>query len=231
MLALIEAMHPGAGALTSRTLGAVPFGHSRRVKRTRVAAGVRWRGVQQKRCLLAAVNASGGDSASSSGATLVLYTKPGACLVQSEHSQGENPGTLKKCNQNFLGFAGCCLCEGMEEKLGQVLAAASFQPASPLHGIALEPRDVSTREDWADAYAGEVPVLELALPEGDERPDVRLPRPAPRLSAARLSPRLAAQVAAALAGDEPGEVGEGNQGSQAVPKSGAGWVVNNSAPW
>lgn len=71
---------------------------------------------------------------------------------------------------------GCHLCEGLQEKLEQI---ESF----PLE---LEVRDITTREDWFEAYQYEVPVLMLPQPEGE----ALIPRPSPRLSAAQLERML-----------------------------------------
>ncbi|MEM1368403.1 MAG: glutaredoxin family protein [Cyanobacteria bacterium P01_H01_bin.15] len=71
---------------------------------------------------------------------------------------------------------GCHLCEGLEQKL----------TALPTLEVELEIRDITTREDWREAYQYEVPVLFQRVGEQE----FQLPRPAPRLSAARLEPWL-----------------------------------------
>ncbi len=62
---------------------------------------------------------------------------------------------------------GCHLCEGLQEKLEQI------------EGVHLEIRDITTREDWFNAYEYEVPVL----CDSNDKP---LPRPSPRASVAQL---------------------------------------------
>lgn len=62
----------------------------------------------------------------------------------------------------------CHLCEGLQEKLEQI---NNLQ-------FKLDIRDITTREDWYNAYQYEVPVLFLRT-EAGEKP---LPRPSPRAS-------------------------------------------------
>ncbi len=71
---------------------------------------------------------------------------------------------------------GCHLCEGLQEKLQQIQSLS----------FALEIRDITTREDWLQAYQYEVPVLCQKLPEGEKR----LPRPSPRVSVGQLEQLL-----------------------------------------
>ncbi|MGR3277054.1 glutaredoxin family protein [Acaryochloris marina NIES-2412] len=72
---------------------------------------------------------------------------------------------------------GCHLCEGLQEKLEQI-------QDPPME---LEIRDITSREDWFQAYQYEIPVLikreNLATDQAMETP---LPRPAPRLSVEQL---------------------------------------------
>ncbi|MGB3558670.1 MAG: glutaredoxin family protein [Geitlerinemataceae cyanobacterium] len=67
---------------------------------------------------------------------------------------------------------GCHLCEGLQEKLEQI------------ESVTLEIRDITTRDEWFQAYEYEVPVL-CRLP--DEKP---LPRPSPRATVAQLQQML-----------------------------------------
>lgn len=73
---------------------------------------------------------------------------------------------------------GCCLCEGLEEKLRQL------EPA-----LALRLIDVDTDPELQARYGLEVPVLVHRSAAGD-RP---LPRVSPRLSGAALARWLAGQ--------------------------------------
>jgi hypothetical protein len=71
---------------------------------------------------------------------------------------------------------GCHLCEGLQEKLEQIKDV-------PLD---LEIRDITTREDWFQAYQYEIPVLFLESSEAL----VPIPRPSPRASVQQLAQML-----------------------------------------
>ncbi|HEY9599262.1 MAG TPA: glutaredoxin family protein [Cyanophyceae cyanobacterium] len=71
---------------------------------------------------------------------------------------------------------GCHLCEGLQEKLEQIQALT----------IELEVRDITTREDWFEAYQYEVPVL-CRHNMGREEP---FPRPSPRTTVQQLERML-----------------------------------------
>jgi glutaredoxin len=85
---------------------------------------------------------------------------------------------------------GCHLCEGLQEKLEQI-QALSFE---------LEIRDITTREEWFQAYQYEVPVLCLSNPRSIEDKKQRdhniavreepLPRPSPRATVQQLEQML-----------------------------------------
>jgi len=176
-----------------------------------------------------ASTSEGGDTAAP---TLVLYTKPG-----------------------------CCLCEGLAEKLEEVMSTrAGGAMGDVLRAMRLETRDVSARADWAEAHATEVPVVTLLVAaaagkeedggndrEGAPPREVPLPRPAPRLSAARLAVRLGQDVQSALspgggdgarartgwAAPRRGERGAGG-GSKAAGGSNeanGGWTVVSERPF
>lgn len=70
---------------------------------------------------------------------------------------------------------GCHLCEGLEEKLR--VTRFKFQ---------LEIRDITTNEQWFNAYCYEVPVLSQKI-DNLEKP---LPRLSPRASVAQLEQML-----------------------------------------
>ena len=71
---------------------------------------------------------------------------------------------------------GCHLCEGLQEKLAQVKDLP----------IEVEIRDITTNQDWFDAYQYEIPVLCQQLPDGEKA----LPRISPRASAAKIEQML-----------------------------------------
>lgn len=72
---------------------------------------------------------------------------------------------------------GCHLCEGLQEKL------ALIQPQN----WTIEVRDITSCEDWFNAYQYEVPVLCQKLPTGEKI----LPRLSPRANAEQLARLLA----------------------------------------
>jgi len=76
---------------------------------------------------------------------------------------------------------GCHLCQGLQEKLEQIQDPA----------FTLEVRDITSREDWLQAYQYEVPVLFglRASAAGGETPQP-LPRPAPRATIAQVQRML-----------------------------------------
>ena len=73
---------------------------------------------------------------------------------------------------------GCHLCEGLEEKLAQVTAPI-------ITGV--EVRDITTCEEWFQAYQYEIPVLCYRDKSGKE---VILPRLSPRAPVAKLEALL-----------------------------------------
>ncbi len=73
---------------------------------------------------------------------------------------------------------GCHLCEGLQEKLEQI---HSLQ-------FDLEVRDITSREDWFDAYQFEIPVLMLQTDAAAAA--IALPRLSPRSTVAQLEQML-----------------------------------------
>ena len=73
---------------------------------------------------------------------------------------------------------GCHLCEGLQEKLTEILAIHQE--------LSLEVRDITTQEDWWQAYQYEVPVLFLHA-EGRSQP---FPRPSPRATVSQIQQML-----------------------------------------
>lgn len=76
---------------------------------------------------------------------------------------------------------GCHLCEGLQEKLEQLLGQLTHPPV-------LEIRDITTQPDWWQAYEYEVPVLYWQ--SNANSPAVLIPRPSPRASVAQLQQLL-----------------------------------------
>ena len=71
---------------------------------------------------------------------------------------------------------GCHLCQGLQEKLDRV-DNVPFE---------LEIRDITTREEWMNAYQYEIPVLCQKLPDREKA----LPRISPRASVGELEKML-----------------------------------------
>ena len=74
---------------------------------------------------------------------------------------------------------GCHLCEGLQEKLEQI-RSLQFE---------LEVRDITTQDDWFQAYAYEVPVLFLN-PSDSACAPIAIPRPSPRATVGQLEQML-----------------------------------------
>jgi len=75
---------------------------------------------------------------------------------------------------------GCHLCEGLQEKLGQV---SLFQ-------FELEIRDITTNDRWWQLYQYEVPVLAQKLDSPENVAEKTLPRLSPRASVKQLEQLL-----------------------------------------
>lgn len=75
---------------------------------------------------------------------------------------------------------GCHLCEGLQEKLEQI-RELSFE---------LEIRDITTRDDWFQAYQYEVPVLHRVRRVTSQSAVEVLPRPSPRATVQQLQRML-----------------------------------------
>eukprot|EP00271_Cylindrocystis_brebissonii_P019098 TRINITY_DN5664_c0_g1_i1.p1 TRINITY_DN5664_c0_g1~~TRINITY_DN5664_c0_g1_i1.p1 ORF type:complete len:331 (-),score=20.69 TRINITY_DN5664_c0_g1_i1:409-1401(-) len=75
---------------------------------------------------------------------------------------------------------GCCLCDGVKEKLEELRTQAD---TGTLKGMEIEVRDITTRGEWESAYQYEIPVVAIAHGAGEEK---ILPRISPRVSVGRL---------------------------------------------
>jgi glutaredoxin len=76
---------------------------------------------------------------------------------------------------------GCHLCEGLQEKLEQI-QNLKFD---------LEIRDITTRDDWFQAYQYEIPVLFFTNSGGtEETVEEPIPRPSPRATIQQLEKML-----------------------------------------
>ncbi|KAJ4793784.1 Glutaredoxin-like protein [Rhynchospora pubera] len=79
---------------------------------------------------------------------------------------------------------GCCLCDGLKEKLN-----VAFSLAGPhsLHSVDLQVRDITTNPEWEHKYQYEIPVLARVLPDGTEEV---LPRLSPRLGVELIQKKI-----------------------------------------
>ncbi|XP_050943493.1 uncharacterized protein LOC103487576 isoform X1 [Cucumis melo] len=60
---------------------------------------------------------------------------------------------------------GCCLCDGLKEKLH---AAFLLSGPDSLHDVHLQVRDITTNPEWERAYQYEIPVLAKVRSDGSE---------------------------------------------------------------
>ncbi|KAK1407566.1 hypothetical protein QVD17_39185 [Tagetes erecta] len=103
------------------------------------------------------------SSSSSSKKQLILYSKPG-----------------------------CCLCDGLKQKLHSAFALSSPSPDSySLHDVELQIRDISTNPEWEKAYQYEIPVLTRLRADGTEEV---IPRFSPRAGVDHIQSKLAAAL-------------------------------------
>jgi Glutaredoxin-like domain (DUF836) len=82
---------------------------------------------------------------------------------------------------------GCHLCEGLQEKLEQIVERGNFP------SLQLEIRDIMTRDEWFAAYQYEVPVLYVTNrtdTESAEKREEMIPRPSPRATVQQLEKML-----------------------------------------
>ena len=75
---------------------------------------------------------------------------------------------------------GCHLCEGLQEKLEQIVKTRNIA------SLRLEVRDITTREDWFQAYQYEIPVVCNNAVDREKQ----LPRLSPRATVQQLERML-----------------------------------------
>ncbi len=80
------------------------------------------------------------------------------------------------------------MCEGLQEKLEKIVETRNFA------SLQLEVRDITTRENWFEAYQYEVPLLFLVNRRGaevtEEAREQAIPRPSPRATVQQLEQML-----------------------------------------
>jgi len=119
---------------------------------------------------------------------------------------------------------GCCLCDGLKDKLDAAVDAAARAPPGAslecLRDFALCVRDVSTNAVWAESYAGSVPrvfvrvAVDAASTERSSVVSREFARPPPKRAAARVAEDLASLV---------------RRASRAPAR--AGWTVVTTTAW
>ncbi|MBD2604276.1 glutaredoxin family protein [Scytonema hofmannii FACHB-248] len=81
--------------------------------------------------------------------------------------------------------SGCHLCEGLQEKLEQIVETRNFA------FLQLEIRDIMTHDEWFAAYEYEVPVLYVTnRRDAEEAEEEMIPRPSPRATVPQLEKML-----------------------------------------
>eukprot|EP00262_Sarcandra_glabra_P009969 TRINITY_DN24800_c0_g1_i1.p1 TRINITY_DN24800_c0_g1~~TRINITY_DN24800_c0_g1_i1.p1 ORF type:complete len:150 (-),score=18.06 TRINITY_DN24800_c0_g1_i1:82-489(-) len=106
-------------------------------------------------------------------------------------SGGSEPSSSKKKKKSTLVLytkPGCCLCDGLKEKLH---AAFSLGGPDSLHRVNLQLRDITSNPDWEMSYQYEIPVLARVLSDGTEE---TLPRLSPRLGVELIQKKIAAAL-------------------------------------
>ncbi|XP_039127820.1 LOW QUALITY PROTEIN: uncharacterized protein LOC120263908 [Dioscorea cayenensis subsp. rotundata] len=104
---------------------------------------------------------------------------------------GQTSGEPKPLMQNHLVLytkPGCCLCEGLKEKLQVALFLTG---PNSLCSVNLQIRDISGNPEWERLYQYEIPVLARVLPDGTEE---TLPRLSPRLGVELIQKKIAAAL-------------------------------------
>ncbi|CAH8331033.1 unnamed protein product [Eruca vesicaria subsp. sativa] len=110
-----------------------------------------------------------------------LGTIPLSCSLSSSGP----PNTRKLV---LYSKPGCCLCDGLKEKL-QAAFSLSGSGSGSLHHVTLQVRDITTNPEWEKAYQYEIPVLAKENSDGKEE---ILPRLSPRLSVEIIQKKLLA---------------------------------------
>ncbi|PIN07519.1 hypothetical protein CDL12_19902 [Handroanthus impetiginosus] len=80
---------------------------------------------------------------------------------------------------------GCCLCDGLKEKLDAAFCLAGSNSLADVH---LEIRDITSNPEWERLYQYEIPVLAKVREDGTEE---TLPRLSPRLAVELVQKKIA----------------------------------------
>ncbi|GBG64839.1 hypothetical protein CBR_g48307 [Chara braunii] len=120
-------------------------------------------------------------SAIEQGPGMESRTKPGPATGPRTGDQGDRT-PLKLV---LYSKPGCCLCDGLKEKIHAAAAIAGVE--NPLMDMDLEVRDITTNPEWDRLYQYEIPVLKQVVDDGSE---VLIPRFPPRIGVDRLQQKL-----------------------------------------
>ncbi|KAG6490191.1 uncharacterized protein LOC122006237 [Zingiber officinale] len=104
----------------------------------------------------------------------------------SSYSYGGGGGEDGRWQLVLYSKPGCCLCDGLKEKLDAALSLEGG-PHSLL-SVDLQVRDITENPEWERLYQYEIPVLAKVLPDGSE---ATLPRLSPRLSVELIQRKIA----------------------------------------
>lgn len=108
----------------------------------------------------------------------------------SDSTAGGSVGGEAKQRQLVLYTKqGCCLCEGLKEKLDTAFLLGG---PNSLSSVQLQVRDIAGNPEWERRYQYEVPVLARVLSDGSEQV---LPRLSPRLGVELIQKKIASALA------------------------------------
>ncbi|OAY23398.1 uncharacterized protein LOC110606060 isoform X1 [Manihot esculenta] len=121
-----------------------------------------------------------------SSITLLTRRRPRSIFVPLAFSSFSS--SLKTRKLVLYSKPGCCLCDGLKEKL-----QAAFLLSGPhsLHDVDLQVRDITSNPEWERAYQYEIPVLAKVLSDGTEE---TLPRLSPRLGVELIHKKIVAAL-------------------------------------
>lgn len=165
------------------------------------------------------------DSSARRGCRFATWSRRASTVPRASN---ESSSTPPPTGRRLIVYTkpGCCLCDGLSAKLETVLERAREGETSArtgatwdsLRDFSLEHRDVSTRDSWAQEYAGSVP--RVFFTDGASAEEIEFPRPTPKTPPERVGDDLDALVRKHRGGAPPTR-----------PKSSSSsWSVNTNAP-
>ncbi|KAF2291406.1 hypothetical protein P3X46_028602 [Hevea brasiliensis] len=124
-----------------------------------------------------------------SSIALLGRRRPRSIFTPLAFCSSSSSSPLKTRKLVLYSKPGCCLCDGLKEKLQAALLLSG--PYS-LHDVDLQVRDITSNPKWERAYQYEIPVLAKVLSDGTEE---TLPRISPRLGVELIQKKMAAALA------------------------------------